>query len=118
MNKKLQDSIVLFEQALDDFFTKRTNKLKFASASKCFEVSFEYTWKYFKREAENAGMEVYSPRDSIKAAAKLKIIDNLELWNQFLNARNLSVHDYLGINDEDFFEITKKFLEELKKIEI
>ena len=101
-DNKLDESSDLFAQALAALLQAPTNRLAFASASKCFEVAFEYAWKWCKRQADDAGFEVYGPRDSIKAAAQLGLIQDTQRWERFLHARNLSVHDYLGISDADF----------------
>jgi len=106
---KLDDSSDLFSQALAALLKAPHDRLAFAGASKCFEVAFEYAWKWFKRQADDAGFEVYGPRDSIKAAAQLGIIQDIERWERFLHARNLSVHDYLGISDKDFLEAMSDF---------
>jgi nucleotidyltransferase substrate binding protein (TIGR01987 family) len=115
---KLADSSLLFSQALAALRKTPQDRLAFAGASKCFEVAFEYAWKWFKRQADDAGLEAYGPRDSIKAAAQLGFIQDLQRWERFLHARNLSVHDYLGISDKDFTEAMSDFeraLAELRK---
>ena len=108
-DNKLADSSSIFSQALAALQRSPTDRLYFASASKCFEVAFQYAWKWFKRQADDAGFEVYGPRDSIKAAAQLGLIEDIQLWERFLHARNLSVHDYLGISDADFFRVLEEF---------
>jgi nucleotidyltransferase substrate binding protein (TIGR01987 family) len=116
-DNKLLESSELFSQALAAWREAPVDRLAFAGASKCFEVSFEYAWKWFKRQADDAGLEVYGPRDSIKAAAQLGLIQDVERWDRFLHARNLSVHDYLGISDADFLSAMTDFeraLAELK----
>ena len=64
-DQKLFESSELFERAFSQL--KRTPKdpLRFAAAAKTFEVSLEYAWKALKREADQAGMETYSPRDAV-----------------------------------------------------
>ncbi len=46
----------------------------------------------------------------------MALILDLETWSRITNARNLSVHDYLGISDEDFFVTMGDFLKELEKL--
>lgn len=108
-DNKLSDSSDIFSQALAALRRSPIDRLSFASASKCFEVAFEYTWKWFKRQADDAGFEVYGPRDSIKAAAQLGLIQDIQRWERFLHARNLSVRDYLGIADADFLDVMADF---------
>jgi len=45
--------------------------------------------------------------DALRFAAQLQIIDDLDVWNQFLNARNLSVHDYVGMDDATMLQLVR-----------
>lgn len=114
---KLEDSIELLNTALSEAKKDPSNKVIFAGVVKCFEVTFEYVWKAFKQEANAAGYEAYNPRDSIKAAAEMGIINDFEVWKKLLNARNLTVHDYIGVSDESLPGIIKEFQKELRKID-
>jgi len=48
-DNKLAESADLFSQALTALQKSPTDRIAFAGASKCFEVAFEYAWKWFKR---------------------------------------------------------------------
>jgi nucleotidyltransferase substrate binding protein (TIGR01987 family) len=109
-------AFALLEAALSECDTDPTNPLRLAALAKAFESTFEYVWKNFKFEADQSGFEVYSPRDALRCAAQLKRIDDLELWNQFLNARNLSVHDYIGMDDATTLQLVHRFRDEVKRL--
>ena len=113
---KLSQAFALLEAALLECESEPENALRLAALAKAFESTFEYVWKHFKREADQAGLETYSPRDALKAAAQLKLIEDLELWNQFLNARNLSVHDYVGMDDAVVVELVRRFRAEVQRL--
>jgi len=115
-DQKLSQSFALLEAALGECEAEPENPLRFAALAKAFETTFEYVWKYFKREADEAGLEAYSPRDALRFAAQLQIIDDLEAWNQFLNARNLSVHDYVGMDDATTLQLVCQFRDEVKRL--
>ena len=115
-NQKLRQSFALLEAALCECKTEPENPLRFAALAKAFETTFEYMWKHFKREADQAGLEAYSPRDALRFAAQLQLIDDLETWNQFLNARNLSVHDYVGMDDAAILQLVRQFRDEVKRL--
>jgi nucleotidyltransferase substrate binding protein (TIGR01987 family) len=115
-DEKLSQAFALLEAALLECETEPQNALRLAALAKAFETTFEYVWKYFKREADQAGLETYSPRDALKAAAQLQRIDDLELWNQFLNARNLSVHDYVGMDDAVVVALVRQFRVEVRRL--
>ena len=61
---------------------------------------------------------MYGPRDSIKAAAQLGLIQDIQRWERFLHARNLSVHDYLGISDADFSDVMSDFDRALVELKV
>ena len=108
-DEKLKNSFALLTAAVGEYESEPTNPLRFAALAKAFEVTFEYVWKHFKREADRAGLEVYSPRDAVKAAAQLRLIDDPVAWNEYLNARNLSVHDYVGMADAEYPGLIRRF---------
>ncbi len=114
-NKFLQ-AFALLEAALSECDSEPENPLRLAALAKAFETTFEYVWKHLKREADEAGLEAYSPRDALRFAAQLKRIDDLEMWNQFLNARNLSVHDYVGMDDATVLQLVHRFRDEVKRL--
>lgn len=115
-DEKVRGSFGLLDAALAECDADPDNGLRQAALAKTFESTFEYVWKYFKREADQAGLETYSPRDALKSAAQLQLIDDLELWNQFLNARNLSVHDYVGMDQETTLKLVRQFRDQVKQL--
>jgi nucleotidyltransferase substrate binding protein (TIGR01987 family) len=112
----LEKSIADLEHALT--FEKRATKDSFFAAgiSKSFETCFEYAWKKMKQRATEHGLEAYSPRDAIKAAGRIGWIEDVEVWLGYLEDRNLSVHDYLGIDDQEYLATIKRFLSSVKEL--
>ncbi len=113
---KLSQAYDLLESAIEQCAADPKNRLNQAALAKSFETAFEYLWKAFKREADQAGLEAYSPRDALKAAVQLKLIDDLELWNRFLNARNLSVQDYVGMDTDEMVVLVQQFRDHLRPL--
>ena len=109
--KQFLDVTVKIDVALNDV-------ILYAALSKLFETAIEYCWKYFKSIAEAEGYDVQSPRDAIRYAAKLNIIDNLELWLQFLTDRNHAVHDYFGLPPAEYLKTMKAFAFEVAKLKL
>ncbi len=116
--EKLQQAMVDLDRALS--FEKEALKDRFyyGGIAKAFELAMEYSWKYLKAEALDAGLEANSPRDAIKQAGVLGIIKDVEKWLKFLRIRNIAVHDYLGVSQEDYLNAAREFLVELKKLKI
>lgn len=116
VDKKFIESVEALEHALT--FLKKSEKdpFYFSGISKSFEVCIEYAWKYMKREAQENGLEVYGPKEAIKYAGRMGLIDDVDKWLKFLKDRNLAVHDYLGLADEDYVKTIQEFLPEVKKL--
>lgn len=112
----LKKSVADLEHALEFAENAEEDRFYFSGISKSFETCMEYAWKYFKRMAVDEGVEVFSPKEAIRVAGGLKIIDDVEKWLDFLEDRNLSVHDYLGVSEEDYLKTIRKFLIEAKKV--
>ena len=113
---KFEQSIKALEHAVG--FSKQAEEDPFYSAgiAKTFETCLEYAWKYLKRRAIEEGLEVYSPKEAIKQAGRLGIIDNVEHWLNYLEDRNLAVHDYLGVSEEEYLNTIRDFLRDVKRI--
>lgn len=61
-----------------------------------FEFTVELAWKSIKEYLEYQGMvlSIASPRGILKEAFAAGILDDGELWNEILTARNLTSHVY------------------------
>jgi len=66
-----------------------------------YEVCFELSWKLLKDYLESEGYIVKSPKQSIKQAFQIGLIDEGELWISALEDRNLTSHTY----DEETTEL-------------
>ncbi len=117
-NEKLEQSINDLEHALSFEKKAKQDAFYFAGIAKSFETCLEYTWKFFKRNAVDEGLEVFSPKEAIKQAGHLGLIDNVEKWLDYLSDRNTAVHDYLGLSDEEYLKTIKDFYIAVKKIKL
>ncbi len=111
-----ESSMKDLEQALKFQSRAKKERFYFSGISKSFEVALEYAWKYLRKEVLKQGLDVYGPKDSIKMAGRLGLIEDVELWLRFINDRNLSVHDYIGIDDRDYLGTIKQFSREAGKL--
>jgi hypothetical protein len=57
-----------------------------------------------------------SPRDIIKESFKLGFIDNLEIWEEFLDIRNQMSHIYSDYYSQDNFEFIKLNYEKIAEL--
>ena len=92
-------------------------ELEKAGIIQFFEMTFELGWKVLKDYLESEGYIVKSPRETIKQAFQVGIIENGHVWIDALSNRNLNTHTY----DEELAnkmtqEIIKIYLPELEKM--
>lgn len=114
--KKFKESVRALEHALGFADKIAKDPFYFAGISKSFEVCIEYAWKYLKMRVEKEGLEAFSPREAVKLAGKIGLIDDVEKWMDFLEDRNLAVHDYLGVSDADYLDTIRDFLIRAKRL--
>src|SRR5438067_4588 len=65
-----------------------------AGAVQAFEFCYELTWKIMKRVLAAQGVEATSPKDTFRKAGLAALIDDSEIWFNFLDKRNLTSHTY------------------------
>ncbi len=117
-NDKFKNSILALKHALEFESKAYKDDFYYGGIAKAFEVTLEYSWKVFRKEVLDAGLEAPSPRDAIKQAGKINLIDDVEKWLRYLKIRNIAVHDYLGLTKEAYLNEIKDFLSEVQKIKL
>jgi nucleotidyltransferase substrate binding protein (TIGR01987 family) len=90
-----------------------------------YEMTFELAWKTIKDYNESEGLITKSPRDAIKQAIQMEIIQDGHVWMDAIQDRNLTAHIY----DEEtvalivsniktrYFKMLKDLIIELEKHE-
>ena len=94
-----------------------TTELERAGIIQFFEMTFELAWKVLKDYLEAQEYLVESPRETVKQAFQIGLIDNGHVWMDALSNRNLTTHTY----DEELAnkmtnEIITMYLPELDKM--
>lgn len=93
------------------------NRLEQEGLVKRFEYTFELAWKTLKDYLEAQGVSAKFPREVIKSAFELEILDDGEIWLEMLEKRNLLVHIY---NEDRFVsiynDIVERYFEVLEKL--
>lgn len=114
----LEEAREMLEKALAVYGhdEKLDNKLQFLLITKAFEVLIEYGWKELKRRVEDEGLDAPSPKAAIRAAARLSMISEPEVWIRCLNARNDSVHNYYALPEKDFTMLCYELLKAAAEI--
>ncbi len=93
------------------------NKFELQGLIQCFEYNFELGWKTMKDYLENEGYMLGTPRETIKTAFSIMLIDDGALWLEALEKRNLMSHTYeesvaLLVGED----IVKKYYPMIKKL--
>ena len=102
MNARIQANI---QKKLDNFRTALAALSRFlaephrteaaeAGIVQGFELTFEQCWKLFQWLAEEGGLSASSPKSALRAALKLGLIEDEQLWIDMLDQRNLASHTY------------------------
>ncbi len=60
--------------------------------------------------------DIYGPKNVLREAAKLGIIDNPEKWFEFLENRNLTVHTYKEDVAQKVYQSAKEFIPYVEKL--
>lgn len=85
-----------------------------AGTIQAFEFCFELAWKTMKRILAERGLVANSPKEVFRLAALDGLIDNPELWFEFLRKRNMTVHTYDQDEADDIIAICPQFSQALK----
>ena len=80
---------------LDKYSKKEElSELEQAGIIQFFEMTFELAWKVLKDYLEAEGYIVKSPRETIKQAFQIQLINDGHIWMEALAVKNLATHTY------------------------
>ncbi|MBN2313361.1 MAG: nucleotidyltransferase substrate binding protein [Sedimentisphaerales bacterium] len=120
----LRKAVESLEKALnvanDEIFMSRLNddqkKTVRAGVIQNFEFTYELCWKFMRRWLEvNLGMAYVagvSRRQLFRLSAEHRLIDDVDRWMVFHDARNETSHTYDENTAEDVFETAQTFLDD------
>ncbi|MDR2707021.1 MAG: nucleotidyltransferase substrate binding protein [Planctomycetaceae bacterium] len=70
------------------------DELEIAGLVKSYELVFELCWKTLKDYLYEVGIDVNSPRETIKKAYQKTLIEDVDQWLDALDSRNQFTHIY------------------------
>ena len=110
---KSKISILPFSKALDSLtrvLREKKNDIVRDATIQRFEYTFELSWKLLKRylESQNNTIEA-SIKNVFREAGKLGLIDSVEHWFEYLDARNLTSHTYNESTAEEVYKVANRF---------
>src|SRR3989338_805484 len=126
-NNPLELNLSPFEKALQSLtlvFKEKENAITRDAAIQRFEYTFELSWKVLKRYFKiNNNLEIFNVKDIFREAGKQGLIEKVEKWFEYLEARNLTSHTYDENIAEKVYTKAKEFekaalflCQQLKKI--
>lgn len=102
---------------LSNAIIQATNELERAGAIQYFEFSYELAWKTLRQALLYLGKgEANSPRAVFRECANAGLIDNPEVWFEFLDNRNQTVHTYDQATADHIWHMLPSFEKELQVI--
>ena len=82
-----------------------------------FEFTFELLWKALKIVLQDKGVEVHTPKDSLRRAFRLGWIENEASFLEMLEARNKMSHLYDEQEAREIYkEVTQKFIKPIRAL--
>jgi len=102
--ENFEKSFLLLKKAID---IKNPSIVEKAGIIQFFEITFELSWKLMKDYLEYLGYQIKSPREAIKTAYSIELINNGDEWLKMLMDRNLTTHTYDEDNSEEVYEKIK-----------
>lgn len=97
-------------QALPDLVREAVT----AGIIQCFEVAYEQSWKMMKRWLENnisaADVDGVTRRHLFRLAAETDLIDSVDAWMGFHQARNETSHSYNRAKATAVVDLAPEFL--------
>ena len=109
-------AILKAQKVFEEFRKNLTTDQNKAGAVQAFEFCYELSWKLMKRVLQSSGLDVGSPKDAFRKAALNHLIDDPEVWFDFQEKRNLTVHSYDRENLELIISIFDSFSNEVEKL--
>lgn len=103
----MQELYDLFEKSLarfDEILHQEKTIANRDSAIKRFEFTVELAWKSMKTFLRGEGIICRSPKDCIRKAFTVGLIEDDDGWIAMLEDRNLTVHTYDEKTADDVYE--------------
>ena len=84
-----------------------------------FEFTYELCWKFMKRWLDNnlgsANVDGVARRELFRLAVEHRLINDVDAWMIYHDARNETSHTYNNAKAAEVFEIARKFFPDAKK---
>jgi nucleotidyltransferase substrate binding protein (TIGR01987 family) len=106
-------ALTRLKEALDE---PEANSLIIDGTIQRFEFVIELYWKAFKRILDREGIQVSTPRESIKQAYQVGWIEDEDAWLEMLRDRNETSHVYDEATARRIYESIKRNFVALERV--
>lgn len=115
-NDRLSELKTAFAR-LEEVIPKVKDQLDKDGAIQRFEFVFELLWKTLKDYAEDKGrLDIASPKDAFRVAADLGLVDDPQIWFEFLKNRNTAAHIYDEDSANKIYSSIPNFISSVKSL--
>ena len=118
---KMQIKFDTFKKALtslEAIYLKpaQTDRANIDATIQRFEFTFELAWKCLKHYFLEQGIVLNYPKETIKEAFSVGMIDDENTWIAMLNDRNMTSHTYNEKLADEIYNRIKHYVPELIKL--
>jgi len=89
------------------------NELEIAGTIQAFEVSYELAYKTCRKILSLRGTHVYTAKEVFRITGLEGLIPDVEPWFDYVDKRNITVHEYYEKIMEEVYPILPQFLKSL-----
>ena len=117
LNGKLDiEPLITTRDFLAKALEEAKSELEIAGAIQAFEVCFELAWKTCKKVLSLRGIDVYTPKEVFRIAGLEGLISQSENWFEYVDKRNITVHQYEKKILQIVYPILTNFLKDLDSL--
>lgn len=118
---KVQIKFEKFKKALSSLeaiylIPTKKDRANIDATIKRFEFTFELAWKFLKDYFLERDLQLNYPKEIIKEAFAVSLIDNESVWIQMLTDRNMTSHTYDEKLADEIYDRIKNYVPELNKL--
>ena len=109
-------SLVKARNFLAEILQNARNDYEKVGAIQAFEVSYELAYKTCRKILSLRGTHVYTSKEVFRITGLEGLIPNAEPWFDYVEKRNITVHEYHEKIMEEVYPILPQFLKNLDRL--
>ncbi|RHZ36924.1 HI0074 family nucleotidyltransferase substrate-binding subunit [endosymbiont GvMRE of Glomus versiforme] len=114
LNDKLDiEPLISARNFLKKALQEAKTELEIAGTIQAFEICYELAWKTCRKILSLRGTHVYTSKEVFRIAGLEGLIPNAEPWFDYVEKRNITVHEYYEKIMEEVYPILPQFLKNL-----